>query len=68
MRAEAARQLDIGTAELTVGYAVRHIDGRAHVEVFLADALENGAGNCTRVVLADGLPRSHFERQLGMYA
>lgn len=49
LRAEAARQLDIGTAELTVGYAVRHLDRRTHVEVFLADALENGAGYCTRL-------------------
>lgn len=49
LRAEAARQLDIGTAELTVGYSVRHLDGRTHVEVFLADTLENGAGYCTRL-------------------
>jgi hypothetical protein len=49
LRAEAARQLDIGTAELTVGYAVRHLDGQTHAEVFLADALENGAGYCTRL-------------------
>ncbi len=49
LRAEAARQLDIGPAELTVGYSVRHLNGGSHVEVFLADALENGAGYCTRL-------------------
>lgn len=55
LRAEAARQLDIGTAELTVGYSVRHVDGRTHVETFLADALENGAGYCTRLGQPDQL-------------
>lgn len=49
LRAEAARQLDIGTTELTVGYSVRHADGYTHVETFLADTLENGAGYCTRL-------------------
>lgn len=49
LRSEAARQLDVGTNELTVGYSVRDVDGRTHVEVFLADALENGAGYCTRL-------------------
>lgn len=57
VRAEAARQLDIGTAELTVGYSVRHVDGRTHVEVFLADALENGAGYCTRLGQASELEK-----------
>jgi ATP-dependent helicase YprA (DUF1998 family) len=55
LRAEATRQLDIGTAELTVGYSVRHVEGQTHVEVFLADALENGAGYCTRLGLPDQL-------------
>jgi ATP-dependent helicase YprA (DUF1998 family) len=55
LRAEAARQLDIGTAELTVGYSVRHVDGRTHVEAFLADVLENGAGYCTRLGQPDAL-------------
>lgn len=49
LRAEAARQLDIGSAELTVGYSVRHLAGETYVEVFLADSLENGAGYCTRL-------------------
>lgn len=57
LRAEAARQLDIGTGELTVGYSVRHLDGRTHVKVFLADALENGAGYCTRLGLPSELAR-----------
>lgn len=55
LRAEATRQLDIGTAELTVGYSVRHVEDQTHVEVFLADALENGAGYCTRLGLPDQL-------------
>jgi Lhr-like helicase len=49
LRSEATRQLDIGSAELTVGYSVRLLGGHTHVEVFLADALENGAGYCTRL-------------------
>ncbi len=55
LRSEAARQLDIGTAELTVGYSVRHVGDRSQVEVFLADALENGAGYCTRLGRKDQL-------------
>lgn len=55
LRAEATRQLDIGTAELTVGYSVRHLDDQTHTEVFLADALENGAGYCTRLGVPDQL-------------
>jgi Lhr-like helicase len=55
LRAEATRVLDIGLAELTVGSSVRHVDGRAHVEVFLADALENGAGYSTRLGQRDQL-------------
>lgn len=60
LRAEAARLLDIGPAELTVGSSVRHVDGRAHVEVFLADTLENGAGYCTRLGQRDQLERLIF--------
>jgi ATP-dependent helicase YprA (DUF1998 family) len=47
LRGEAARQLDVETGELTVGCLVRHLNGRPHTEVFLADTLENGAGYCT---------------------
>jgi Lhr-like helicase len=70
LRAEAARLLDIGLAELTVGSSVRHVDGRAHVEVFLADALENGAGYCTRLGQRDQLERlltraDRFASELG---
>jgi ATP-dependent helicase YprA (DUF1998 family) len=57
LRAEASRQLDIGSAEITVGYSVRHVDGRTHVEAFLADTLENGAGYCTRLGHADQLTK-----------
>jgi ATP-dependent helicase YprA (DUF1998 family) len=53
LRAEAARQLDVGTPELTVGYSVRHTANGTRVEVFLADSLENGAGYCTRLGEAD---------------
>jgi hypothetical protein len=49
MRSEAARQLDIGTAELTVGYSVRQEADHVRVEAFLADSLENGAGYCSRL-------------------
>jgi ATP-dependent helicase YprA (DUF1998 family) len=49
LRSEAARQLDIGSAEITVGYSVRYLAGETHVDVFLADSLENGAGYCTRL-------------------
>lgn len=55
LRAEATRQLDVGTNELTVGYSVRHINDRTHCEVFLADSLENGAGFCTRLGQIDQL-------------
>jgi hypothetical protein len=56
-RAEAARQLDIASGELTVGYSVRHLPtGDTHVEAFLADALENGAGYCTRLGQPDQFP------------
>jgi hypothetical protein len=55
LRAEASRLLDIGVAELNVGYSVRHLEGHTHVEVFLADALENGAGYCTRLGKPDQL-------------
>lgn len=53
LRAEAARQLDVGTGELTVGYSVRQTAVGTRVEVFLADSLENGAGYCTRLGQAD---------------
>ena len=49
LRGVASRQLVIGQGELNVGYSVRHVDGSTHVELFLADALENGAGYCTRL-------------------
>lgn len=57
LRSEAARQLDIGSAELTVGYSVRHVAGRTQSEVFVADALENGAGYCTRLGQPDQLAK-----------
>lgn len=51
LRATATRFLDIGLGELDVGYSVRRLveEGvqREHVEVFLADRLENGAGYST---------------------
>lgn len=55
LRAVAARQLDVGTNELTVGYSVRHLNNHTHCEVFLADSLENGAGFCTRLGQSDQL-------------
>ena len=57
LRAEAARQLDIGSTELTVGYSGDAVDraGETHAEVFLADSLENGAGYCTRLGQLDQL-------------
>ena len=69
LRAEAARQLDIASGELTVGYSVRHLGGTTHVEVFLADALENGAGYCTRLGQPDELAKliagtDHFATEL----
>ena len=57
LRAEAGRLLDIGVSELNVGYSVRHLDGHTHVEVFLADALENGAGYCTKLGERDQFTR-----------
>ena len=54
-RSAATRLLDIGVNELTVGYSVRHVDDIPHVEVFLADRLENGAGYCTQLGLSDQL-------------
>ena len=47
LRAAAARLLDISERELNVGYSVRADDSRTHVEAFLADSLENGAGYST---------------------
>lgn len=47
LRAAAARLLDIGERELNVGYSVRADGSRTHVEAFLADSLENGAGYST---------------------
>lgn len=47
LRAASARLLDIGERELNVGYSVRADGTRTHVEAFLADALENGAGYST---------------------
>ena len=47
LRAAAARLLDIGERELSVGYSVRSDGSRLHVEAFLADSLENGAGYST---------------------
>ena len=47
LRAAAARLLDIGERELNVGYSVRADGLRTHVEAFLADSLENGAGYST---------------------
>lgn len=49
LRAEATRLLDVGLAELNAGYSVRHAERQTRVEVFLADALENGAGYCTHL-------------------
>lgn len=49
LRSEASRLLGIGVGELTVGYSVRYVDNRTHVEAFLADSLDNGAGYCTRL-------------------
>jgi len=50
LRAAAARQLDIGTTELDVGYSTRRDKNLGDVtEVFLADSLENGAGYATHL-------------------
>ena len=47
LRAAAARVLDVSERELNVGYSVRADGTRTHVEAFLADSLENGAGYST---------------------
>ena len=47
LRAAASRLLDIRERELSVGYSVRADGPRTHVEAFLADSLENGAGYST---------------------
>jgi hypothetical protein len=57
LRAVASRELDIGLPELNVGYSVRHVNGRTQVEVFLADALDNGAGYSTKLGEAEQLKR-----------
>lgn len=54
LRSAACRLLDIGNAELNVGYSVRESDGRRLTETFLADSLDNGAGYCTWL----GLPQN----------
>jgi hypothetical protein len=55
LRAAACRLLDIGNAELDVGYSVRHASGRRLTEAFLADSLDNGAGYCTWLGLPNNL-------------
>jgi len=55
LRAAACRLLDIGNAELDVGYSVREAAGRRLTEAFLADSLDNGAGYCTWLGLPDNL-------------
>jgi len=67
MRAAATRVLDIGLTELDVGYAVRQLGPedahRRHVEIFLADRLENGAGYSTWLGSAAHLPAFLFEAE-----
>ena len=61
IRAAAAELLDIGVGELEVGYSTRQLgleDGaREHVEAFLADRLENGAGYATWLGQPENLPK-----------
>ena len=51
IRSAGSRLLDIGLSELQVGYSIRQlgdVDGcRTQTEIFLADALDNGAGYAT---------------------
>lgn len=60
LRAAAARLLDVGLTEFDVGYSVRELgsedDHRGHVEAFLADRLENGAGYATWLAKPENLP------------
>ena len=47
LRSAAVRVLDVGDQELRAGLRVLTIGGAARGEIFLADALENGAGYST---------------------
>jgi hypothetical protein len=49
LREAAARALDVQSQELRVGLRVARPGGEVRTEVFLADALENGAGYCTHL-------------------
>ena len=55
LRAVGSRILDVGPQEFDAGYSVRQVNGEPHVEAFLADALENGAGYATRLGRPDQL-------------
>ena len=49
MREAAARSLDVQSQELRAGLRVARIGADVRTELFLADALENGAGYCTHL-------------------
>ncbi|HET8892543.1 MAG TPA: DEAD/DEAH box helicase [Gaiellaceae bacterium] len=49
LREAAARSLDVQSQELRAGLRVARIGADVRTELFLADALENGAGYCTHL-------------------
>jgi len=49
LRSVAERILDVDDNELNVGLSVRNVEERLITEVFLSDALENGAGYATHL-------------------
>ena len=49
LREAAARSLDVQSQELRAGPRVARIGADVRTELFLADALENGAGYCTHL-------------------
>jgi hypothetical protein len=59
LREAAARSLDVQSQELRAGLRVARIGADVRTELFLADALENGAGYCTHL----GVP-SEFAKVL----
>jgi len=57
IREAAVRHLDVQSQELQVGLRVMRAEAAITAEVFLADALENGAGYATHVGSADNFAR-----------
>src|SRR5205814_10587733 len=49
LREAAARSLDVQSQELRAGLRVARIGDDVRTELFLADALDNGAGYCTHL-------------------